>query len=138
MARNKVEYHIQAGAFHTFKVQAGETLFIGQPVAIRGDMTVGLANEGEEAIGVVYAGNVAKDGVNEGYKGDDGDIVTVVMNKPIVYLTAGGAIPAGGDIQVGANGKFIHRDGTTNTGAVIAKALTTASADGDFVIAYLK
>lgn len=138
MARNKVEYHIQEGAFHSFKVNAGETLFIGQPVAVRGDMTVGLANAGEEAIGIIYSGSVGKDGINEGYKGDEGDVVTVVLNKPLVYLTAGGAIPAGGDVQVGDAGKFIHRDGTTNTGAVIAKALTAASADGDVIIAYLK
>lgn len=134
MARNRVEYFIQEGAFHTFKVNAGETLFIGQPVAVRGDMTVGLANAGEEAIGIVYSGSVGKDGVNEGYKGNDGDVVTVVLNKPIVYLTAGGAITAGADVEVGAGGKFVE----ATSGKVIAKALTGANADGDTFIAYLK
>jgi len=134
MARNRVEYYIQEGAFHTFKVNADETLFIGQPVAIRGDMTVGLADAGEEAIGIVYSGSVGKDGVNEGYKGDEGDVVTVVMLKPLVYLTAGGAVPAGSDVEVGDDGKFV----VASTGKVVAKAVTSAAADGEQFVAILK
>jgi hypothetical protein len=134
MAQNKIEYHIQSGAFFTFKVDAGATLFIGQPVKVVGDMTVALAGAGEEAVGVVYSGTVGIDGVNAGYKGANGDVVTVVLNKPIVYLTAGGAITAGSDVEVGAGGKFV----TKATGVAVAKALSGAGADGDKFIAYLK
>ncbi|MBL5777000.1 hypothetical protein HV436_01450 [Bacillus sporothermodurans] len=126
MARNKVEYHIQEGAFHTFKVKAGQTIKIGQPVVVSGDMTVSLAGAGTEAIGIVYSGTVGLDGVNDGYKGDNGDVVTVIVLKPIVYLTAGGAVTAGDNVEVGAGGKFIKQA----TGAKVAKALTGASGDG--------
>lgn len=133
MARNKVEYHIQDGAFHTFKVASGQTLKIGQPVKVTGEMTVSLAGNGEPAIGVVYSGTVGKDGLNVGYSGNEGDVVTVIVLKPIVYLTAGMAISPGFHIQVGDAGKFIHRDGTTNTGEIVGIALTSANADEDFI-----
>jgi hypothetical protein len=126
MARNFVEYHIQEGAFHTFKVASGQTIKIGQPVVISGDKSVSLAGSGEKAIGIVYSGTVGKDGLNVGYVGDEGDVVTVVMLKPLVYLEAGGTITAGNPIQVGSAGAFLHRDGTTNTGEVIATAVTGA------------
>jgi hypothetical protein len=133
MARNKVEYHIQAEATFTFKVEAGQTLKIGQPVAVTGDMKVGLAGAGERALGIVYSGTVGIDGVNVGYQGDKGDVVTVVVNKPLVYVTAGGAVTAGADLEVGAGGKFV----TATTGAVVAHALTQAQADGNEIIAVL-
>lgn len=134
MARNKVEYHIQEGAFHTFKVASGQTIKIGQPVKVTGDMTVSLATKGDQAIGIVYSGTVGLDGLNVGYKGDNGDVVTVIVLKPIVYLTAGtGGVTAGNPIQVGDAGKFIHRDGTTNTGEVVGIALSGALADADFI-----
>jgi hypothetical protein len=129
MARNRVEYHIQEGAFFTFKVASGQTLKIGQPVVVSGDLTVSLAGAGADAIGVVYSGTVGKDGVNVGYVGAEGDVVTVVVLKPIVYLTAGGAINAGADIEVGAGGKFI----TKATGAKVGKALTAGTLDNAFI-----
>lgn len=137
MARNKVEYHIQEGSFHTFKVASGQTVKIGEPVKVTGDMEVSLAGAGEKAIGIVYSGTVGKDGISVGYEGNEGDVATVIALKPIVYLTAGGAIPAGAPVQVGSAGKFIHRDGTTNTGEVVAHSLSEATADGDVIKAFL-
>jgi hypothetical protein len=136
MARNFVEYHIQEGAFHTFKVLAGQVIKIGQPVVISGDKSVSLAGSGEKAIGIVYSGTVGKDGLNVGYEGDEGDVVTVVLLKPIVYVEAGGTITAGNPLQVGSNGQFLHRDGTTNTGEVVATAVTGGVA-GDRIVAIL-
>jgi hypothetical protein len=105
MARNFVEYHIQEGAFHTFKVSAGQTIRIGQMVEIVGDRTVGVAGAGStKAIGVVYSGSVGKDGLNTGYVGDEGDVVTVVALKPLVYLEAGEAVTAGDVLVTEANG----------------------------------
>lgn len=96
MARNFVEYHIQEGAFHTFKVASGQTVKIGQVVEIVGDRTVGVAGaDSQKAIGVVYSGTVGKDGLNVGYVGDEGDVVTVIALKPLVYLEAGSAVTAG-------------------------------------------
>lgn len=129
MARNKVEYHIQEGAFFTFKVEAGQTLYIGQPVDISGDMSVSLAAAGADAIGIVYSGTVGLDGVKDGYKGDNGDVVTVVVLKPIVYLTAGASVAAGDAVEVAGSGKFAP----LNTGAQVARAITGAAADNDFI-----
>jgi len=133
MARNKIEYHIQEGAFHTFKVASGETIKIGNPVVVTGDLSVSLAGKGTDAIGIVYSGTVGLDGLTVGYQGDKGDVVTVIVLKPIVYLTAGATVTAGNDVQVGASGKFLYADGTTNTGVVIGKALSGAVVDEDFV-----
>ena len=133
MARNKIEYHIQEGAFHTFKVATGETIKIGNPVVVTGDLSVSLAGKGTDAIGIVYSGTVGLDGLTVGYQGDKGDVVTVIVLKPIVYLTAGATVAAGNDVQVGTSGKFLYADGTTNTGVVIGKALSGAVVDEDFV-----
>lgn len=129
MARNKIEYHIQEGAFHTFKVQAGQTIKIGQPVTVTGDMMVSLAVADADAIGIVYSGTVGLDGVTVGYQGDNGDVVTVIVLKPIVYLTAGAVIKAGDSVSVGSAGKFAK----TVAGPVVAKALTGATANEDFI-----
>jgi len=133
MALNKVEYHIQEGAFHTFKVASGQTIKIGQPVVVTGDMLVSLAGTGADAIGIVYSGTVGLDGLTVGYQGDNGDVVTVIVLKPIVYLTAGATVAAGNDVQVGSAGKFVYSDGTTYTGVIIGKALSGAVVDEDFV-----
>lgn len=128
MARNKVEYHIQEGAFHTFKVQTG-TLKIGQPVKIAGDMAVALAGAGEGAIGIVYSGTVGIDGVNVGYQASKGDVVTVIINKPLVYLPVTASVTAGADLEVGADGKFV----TKTNGVKVAQALTAGSATQDVI-----
>lgn len=111
MARNFVEYHIQEGAFHTFKVASGQTIKIGQLVAVAGDRTVKVAGAGEKAIGVVYSGSVGKDGLNVGYVGDEGDVVTVVALKPLVYLEAGATVSAGAVIASGDNGTAVAGTG---------------------------
>lgn len=129
MARNKVENHIQAGAFFTFKVNAGETLEIGNFVKITGDREVGAAGAGEDAIGMVYSGTVGK----EEYEGDKGDVVTVVVLKPFVYMTASAAIAAGADLEVAAN----HQVATLSTGVKVGKAVTAATNAGDVIIAML-
>jgi len=107
MARNFVEYHIQEGAFHTFKVASGQTIKIGQLVKVAGDRSVAVAGDGDKAIGIVYSGTVGKDGLNVGYDGDEGDVVTVVALKPLVYMEAGGAITAGEGLKAGANGTAV-------------------------------
>lgn len=118
MARNFVEYHIQEGAFHTFKVAAGQTIKIGQLVKVAGNRTVAVADgtAGESVIGVVYSGTVGKDGLNVGYSGAEGDVVTVVALKPLVYLEAGDAITAGAKLKAGANGTAVAVDEATGAG----------------------
>ena len=133
MARNKVEYHIPAGSFHTFKVAAGETLFIGQPVKVTDDMTVELAGAGEKTLGVVYSGSVGVDGENVGYQGDNGDVVTVVCLKPLVYLTAGGTVTAGDLVEVDGNGDFV----TVTSGEPVAVACSGATSSNQFIAALL-
>ncbi|RXF11066.1 hypothetical protein EG878_14515 [Enterococcus faecalis] len=129
MARNKVENHIQPGAFFTFKVNAGETLVPGNIVKITGDREVGAAGAGEDAIGVVYGGTVGK----QSFVGNDGDVATVVVLKPFIYMTAGGVVAAGDNLQVAANHKVVK----VTTGVKVAKAVTSAAADGDVIIAML-
>jgi hypothetical protein len=112
MARNFVEYHIQDGAFHTFKVDAGQTVKIGQLVELTGELAVSVAGAGADALGVVYSGTVGIDGLNDGYKGDNGDVVTVIVLKPLVYLEAGASVTAGNALEAGANGVAIPNAGT--------------------------
>lgn len=133
MARNKVEYHIPAGSFHTFKVAATKTLYIGQPVVVTGDMEVDLAGAGEKVLGIVYSGTVGVDGINSGYKGNDGDVVTVVCLKPLVYLTAGGTVTAGDLVEVDNNGNFV----TVTSGEPVAIACSGATSSNQFIAALL-
>jgi hypothetical protein len=134
MAQNRVEYHIQDGAIFTFKVDAGQTIRIGQIVALTGDRTVSVADAGSTGlVGVVYGGTVGIDGVNEGFKGDNGDVVSVVVLKPFVYLEAGGAITAGASLTAGANGTAVVGDGIgENIGTAIQDA-----ASGERFVAFL-
>lgn len=135
MARNFVEYHIQEGAFHTFKVASDQTIKIGQMVAITGDKEVSVAEVGDNAIGVVYSGTVGLDGINEGYKGANGDVVTVVVLKPLVYLEAGGDITAGSDLEVGAGGTVVV-PAEDSTNPVVAQAVEGAT-EGERFLALL-
>lgn len=140
MAQNKVEYHIQEGGFFTFKVNAGEVVKIGQIVEIKGDRVVGLAGAGsQKVIGVVYSGTVGIDGINVGYSGDNGDVATVVVLKPLVYLTAGGAVSAGDPLKSDANGNAVTATvGTDATEAIFGMAITGAGASGEDFVAVLK
>lgn len=117
MAQNLVEYHIQDGAFHTFKVASGQTIKIGQLVEVVGDNTVGVATAGSnKVVGVVYSGTVGLDGLNDGYKGDNGDVVTVVSLRPLVYLQAGANVVAGDVLKAGGGGVAVKADTTGGTG----------------------
>ena len=143
MALNSVERHIQAGGLFTFKVAAGQTVKVGQLVEISGDQTVSLASaDSKKVIGVVYSGTVGVDGVGTGYVGNNGDVVTVVSLRPIVYLTAGAAITAGSFIKAGTAGKAIaHADGGAYVAGefkqVVGMAITAASGDGVTFLATL-
>jgi hypothetical protein len=134
MARNFVEYHIQDGAFHTFKVASGETIKIGQLVQIAGDRTVEVADGTKTAIGVVYSGTVGKDGLGVGYVGDEGDVVTVVALKPLVYLEAGGNITAGALLKASGSGQAVAIDTATGNGYdAIGVALEAGSLGNRFL-----
>jgi hypothetical protein len=135
MAKNFVENHIQAGAFHTFKVNAGSVIKIGQLVKVVGNRTVAPTSAtGDIAIGVVYSGTVGIDGINDGYVGDNGDVVTVVILKPFVYLEAGGAITAGALVKGTAGGKAIVATAdATDLKAVVGISLEAKSSGERFL-----
>ncbi|UDK98376.1 hypothetical protein EYB33_19820 [Lysinibacillus sphaericus] len=105
MAKNFVESHIQQGAFHTFKVEAGQVVKIGDVVEITANGKVQVAGAGsQKVVGQVYAGTVGIDGRNVGYSGDNNEVATIVVLKPFVYMLAEGAITAGDALKAGASG----------------------------------
>lgn len=133
--RNLVEYHIQDGAIFTFKVKAGQTVKIGQMVELTGDREVQVSGASStKAIGVVYGGTVGKDGVGVGFLGDEGDVVSVVVLKPLVYLKASGAVTAGANL-VTATGGDVKVAGAvgTETGRIVGMAIQGASSGERFV-----
>lgn len=135
MANNLVEYHIQDGAIFTFKVKAGQTVKIGQMVELTGDREVQVAGASStKAVGVVYGGTVGKDGINTGFLGDEGDVVSVVCLKPLVYLKASGAITAGANLVTAAGGdvKVAGAVGT-ETGKFVGMAIQAATTGNRFV-----
>ena len=131
--KNFVEYHIQEGSFHTFKVEDGETVKIGQMVKVTGDRSVSVAGAGDNAIGVVYSGTVGKDGRNVGYLGDEGDVVTVVALKPLVYLEASGTITPGTDVVAGPDGTVAVATEEAG-GPAVGHALESANAGDRFLV----
>jgi Uncharacterized conserved protein (DUF2190) len=135
--RNKVEYHIQDGSLHSFKVQAGQTVKIGEIVEIASDLKVQRAGAtSTKVIGVVYSGTVGIDGVNVGYQGDKGDVATVIVLKPLVYMPAGSAVTAGAVVKSDANGKIAPLvAGTDSDLARVGIALTGATAGSDAIVA---
>ncbi|MGG3623117.1 hypothetical protein ABES25_06080 [Bacillus gobiensis] len=135
MAQNFVESHIQQGALHTFRVQAGKTVKIGEMVEVAGDRTVQTAGTGStKAIGVVYSGTVGKDGRNVGYSGDDREVATVVVLKPFVFLKANIAITAGDVLKADTNGGVAVVDTATSNGYdSIGLALEGATAGERFL-----
>lgn len=138
MALNKVEYHVQSGAFFTFKVQAGQTVKIGEIVEIVGDRTVKTAVADSQApVGVVYSGTVGVDGVTTGYQGNNGDVVTVIVLKPIVYLTAGATVAAGNQLKTGANGTAVPATVATDLYNERVGIAITGAASGSKFLALL-
>lgn len=115
MAKNYVEQYTQAGAFHSFKVEEGQTVKIGQLVEITPNGKVQVAGAGSiKVLGTVYSGTTGKDGRNVGYEGDKGEVATVVVLKPLVYLEASGTVTAGDSLKAGVNGTVVtHSSGTT-------------------------
>ncbi|AGY46816.1 hypothetical protein Blastoid_17 [Bacillus phage Blastoid] len=117
MAQNKVEVHIPHTAFFTFKVAAGQVLKIGDWVELTGDREVSAASAGsKKVVGMVYSGSVGLDGTNDGYKGDNGNVVTVVVNKPLIYATVTDSAPvtAGDSLKV-TSAKRVATLGETDT-----------------------
>lgn len=139
MARNKVEYHIQAGSTFTFKVKAGSTVKIGDVVEISGSREVTTAATGSEKVaGVVYAGTVGVDGVNVGFQGDRGDVAVVIILKPFVYMTASAAIAAGDNLKAAGANKVAKLDSATDKFTTkIGLAITPASAANDVILVAL-
>ena len=134
MAKNLVEYHIPSGSFHTFKVAPGQTVKIGQFVEVAGDMAVKVAGAGSlKVVGQVYSGSVGVDGLGVGYRGDAGDVVTVIALKPITYAKAGAVITAGANLKTTATGDVTaHVEGTDSDNMVVAMALE-GGASGSYV-----
>jgi Uncharacterized conserved protein (DUF2190) len=130
MARNKVEYHIQDGSLFTFKVKAGQTVKIGDLVEIQGDMEVGLpsALTSQKVIGQVYSGTVGIDGLGVGYQGNNGDVATVIVLKPITYVTAGENLVAGDVVQSNTTGKAVKITTGNKVGLVLKGASSGADA----------
>lgn len=143
MAQNLVEYHIQDGAIFTFKVKAGQTIKIGQIVELTGDREVAVpAGASNKLVGVVYGGTVGIDGIGTGFKGDNGDVVSVVVFKPFVYLEAGGAITAGDTLTSATGGKAVKHTATATYVAneekqTFAMAIQSAT-NGQRFVAILK
>jgi tetrahydromethanopterin S-methyltransferase subunit H len=96
----------------TFK--GADTLVEGDFVVVDGsaDMTVVKAGAGVEADGVVAVA-------------PEFGLVSVLINKPVVELTAGGAVTAGQDLEIGASGVV-----TKATGVKVGVALKSATAGG--------
>jgi len=129
MARNFVESHIQDGALHTFKVEAGQVVKIGQLVEVSATGKVQVAGaDSTKVIGVVYSGTVGVDGKNVGYDGDQNMVATVVVNKPFVYLEASGTFSAGDPLKAGANGTVVKLD--TVAGDTAFELVAIALEDG--------
>lgn len=139
MAKNFVESHIQNGAFHTFKVEAGQVVKIGDVVEITANGKVQIASAGsQKVIGQVYSGTVGVDGRNVGYSGDDAQVATVVVLKPFVYMLAEEAITAGDALKAGASGGVAVLDTVGGDTALnkIAMALESGS-QGERVLCLL-
>lgn len=92
------------------------TILAGQPVELDGT----VAESGEAILGIAL-------------HDADTSAMDAVMVIGECELTAGAAIAAGAQIQVGTGGKVI----TLAAGVAIGRALTAAAADGDKIQAYV-
>ncbi|MGG1219356.1 hypothetical protein ABE236_18110 [Priestia endophytica] len=91
----------------TFKTS--QDLVEGDFVVVSGDMTVTKAEAGAEADGVVVVA-------------PEFDLVSVLINKPVVELPVGANVTAGSDVETNGSG-VIPKD----TGAKVGVALKTAT-----------
>ncbi|AVO23019.1 hypothetical protein [Bacillus phage Anath] len=138
--QNKVELNIPSGALFPFKVQAGQTVKIGQVVEIAGNRAVQVAPaDSKKVIGVVYSGTVGIDGINVGYQGDKDDVATVVVMKPMVYLEAGASITAGDLVKSFGTGKITKLDlatpATNTPDMLVGRAVSGGSAGQKVIVA---
>lgn len=139
MAQNRVEVHIPHTAFFTFNVQAGQNLKIGDWVELSGDREVKAASSGStKVVGMVYSGSVGIDGVNDGYKGDDKNVVTVVVNKPLVYAVVTDSAPvAAGDSLKVTSAKRVATLGETDTLDMKVGMAVTSGGTGEKIVILL-
>lgn len=87
-----------------------------------GNISVGHATAGERACGVSK------------YDAAVGDIVGVARgNSRVTYVTAGGALAAGDDVEVGADGKAVKHE----SGVAVGYAVTAAASGADAEISLL-
>lgn len=144
MAQNLVEIHVPESANHSFAVAAGANVKIGDFVSLTSDGAVEPVATGKEnsnkVIGMVYSGTVGVDGVNAGYDGNRGDVVTVIVNKPLVYATVTSNGPvAAGDYLVTTSAKRVatydpptgdpdNPGGTDTPDMIIGRAITSGGA----------
>jgi hypothetical protein len=113
-------FNLKALPGHTITFNTSEDLKEGDLVIVSGDKEVSKAGAGVEAIGVIAVGAEA-------------GLVTVLINKPLAEMSAGGSINAGDSLQVGESGvQSITIDGTTGeaSGAKVGVALTPTTASG--------
>ncbi|AWC27143.1 hypothetical protein CG478_000960 [Bacillus cytotoxicus] len=130
MAKNFVEHHIQQGGLHTFKVEAGQIVKIGEMVEITANGKVQVAGaDSQKVVGVVYSGTVGIDGKNVGYSGDENMVATVVVLKPFVYLEAGATITAGDALKTEAGGKVVKLNTVAGDTALIKIGLALQGAN---------
>lgn len=92
---------------------ADTTLKEGDFVVVSGDMTVSKAGAGAEADGIVVVPY-------------EMGLVSVLMNKPVVEVTAGGAISAGADVEINASQQVV----TKSTGVKVGIALKATTGAG--------
>lgn len=95
------------------------TVVEGDYVKITGDMQVEKANATDDSIGAVIVPS------------DEHGYVTVLINKPVLSLTADDAISAGGKVEAGTAGSVA----AINTGKEVGVALKGASASDSVLIA---
>lgn len=137
MAQNRVEVHIPHTAFFTFNIAAGQNLKIGDWVELTGDREVSAATAGsKKVVGMVYAGSVGIDGVNDGFKGDDGNVVTVVVNKPLIYavVTNNAPVAAGDLLKVTSAKRVATLAETDSLDQKVGMAVTSGEAGEKIVI----
>ena len=120
--QNQVEYHIRQDSEETFKVNAGEVLYIGDVVELKGDMTVGAAAaDSEKVVGVVTGGTVGNIGYRNpagnlvgqvGFSGDRKEVVNVLLNGHMIYAQVAGSPTVGAKVAAGAAGTYKVADPT--------------------------
>ncbi len=141
MAQNLVEINVPDFSTHTFKVKAGTNVKIGDFVVLSENWTVEPAPTGgtNAVIGMVYSGTVGVDGVGVGYSGDKGDVVTVIISKPLVWATVSStkAPVAAGDYLIANSAKRVATydpptaekpEATDTPDMIIGRAVTSGGA----------